>query len=159
MSGNTRQSTIINCAVGPKATCFCVFDARRGVPGPYQFVYVGDRASFYFWHDSGRPECARSSSFMVTWLGESTQTSSDEAVSAGWHPTHTPGDRITLRHQLFGNRLISQGTEHDWAPHSPDLNPLDFWLRGACKGFLYGNRPTIPDELDEAQEKLRTKKA
>ena len=28
----------------------------------------------------------------------------------------------------FGENVISRGAVHPWAPHSPDLNPLDFYL-------------------------------
>ena len=56
-------------------------------------------------------------------------------------PPHTAGETINLLHQLFGNRVISLGTVHEWAPHSPDLNPLDFFLLGAAKGQVYTNKP------------------
>ena len=41
---------------------------------------------------------------------------------------HTAGVTITFLRQLFRNRLIALDTAHDWATHSPDLNPLDYWF-------------------------------
>ena len=41
-------------------------------------------------------------------------------------PPHTAGDTITFLQQLFRNCLVALSTAHDWAPHSPDLNPLDY---------------------------------
>ena len=36
---------------------------------------------------------------------------------------------VTARlNELFGNRIVSLGQEHEWAPRSPDLTPLDFFL-------------------------------
>ena len=47
----------------------------------------------------------------------------------------------------FRNRLVALGTTHDWAPHSPDLNPLDYWFWGAAKGSVYANCPATLDDL------------
>ena len=41
---------------------------------------------------------------------------------------------------------MSLNTDHKWASHSPDLNPLDFWFWGAATGKIYANRPqTLAD--------------
>ena len=37
---------------------------------------------------------------------------------------------MTLLQELFGNRIISRRSGFPWAPHSPDLSPLDFFLWG-----------------------------
>jgi len=54
-------------------------------------------------------------------------------------PSHTAGDTITLLWQLFRNRLVALVTTHDWEPHNPDLNPLDYWFWGADKGSVHAN--------------------
>ena len=64
-------------------------------------------------------------------------------------PPHTAGDTITFLQQLFRNHLASLGTAHDWAPHSPDLNPLDNWFWGAAKGSVYANHPATLDDLKQ----------
>ena len=44
------------------------------------------------------------------------------------------------------DRLISRMCDPEWSPHSPDLNPPDFYLWGYLKDRVYGNNPqTIPD--------------
>ena len=50
------------------------------------------------------------------------------------------------------DRLISRGCdpEAEWASHSPDLNPTDFFLWGYLKDNVYRNNPKIIHELKEA---------
>ena len=48
-------------------------------------------------------------------------------------PPHTEGETIHLLHQLFGNRVISLGTAHEWVPHTSDFNPLDFIILWCCQ--------------------------
>ena len=45
------------------------------------------------------------------------------------------------------NRLLAFGTNHDWAPHSPDLNTLDYWFWAAIKGCVYADTPTTTDHI------------
>ena len=64
-------------------------------------------------------------------------------------PSHTAGDTITFLRQLFRKHLVALGTAHDWAPHSPDVNPLDYCFSGAAKGSVYANLPTTLDDLKQ----------
>ena len=63
---------------------------------------------------------------------------------------HTANGTLELLAEKFGNRVISRRTDHEWAPHSPDLNPLDFFLWGYAKDHVYANNPTTTQELKEA---------
>ena len=54
---------------------------------------------------------------------------------------------LQLLQELFGCHVISKGSEKQWAPHSPGLNPLDYWLWGACKDSVYHNKPGSLEEL------------
>ena len=60
---------------------------------------------------------------------------------------HTSNFALTFLREVFGYRIISRRAEHEWAPHSPDLNPLDFFLWGYLKDRVYGNSPQTLDEL------------
>ena len=40
--------------------------------------------------------------------------------------------------------------EIEWAPHSPDLNPPDFYLWGYFKDNVYENNPQTIPELKRA---------
>ena len=60
---------------------------------------------------------------------------------------HTSNFALNFLRAVFGNRIISKRAEHEWAPHSPDLNPLDFFLWGYLKDRVYGNSPQTIDEL------------
>ena len=56
----------------------------------------------------------------------------------------------------FGQRVISLKTEFEWAAHSPDLSPPDFFLWGYLKGRVYAERPRTINELKEAsREEMR----
>ena len=48
--------------------------------------------------------------------------------------------------------LISLNTDHEWSPHSPDLNPLDFWFWGDAKNVVYANKPVTLAQLKENVE-------
>ena len=41
---------------------------------------------------------------------------------------HTSNDSLNWLRQLFPDRLISRRYDPEWAPHSPDLTPPDFYL-------------------------------
>ena len=62
------------------------------------------------------------------------------------HTAHASLDHLR---GLFRNHLISLNTDHEWAPHNPDLDPLDFWFWGAAKGKVYANRPQTMADLKQ----------
>ena len=60
---------------------------------------------------------------------------------------HTARDSIQLLRTIFSNRLISGFCDVPWAPRSPDLTPLDFFLRRYLKEKVYINRPRTLEDL------------
>ena len=52
--------------------------------------------------------------------------------------------------KTFGDRFISFKTEKVWPPHSPDLNPLDFFLWVYLKEKVYIPKPETLVELKSA---------
>ena len=70
-------------------------------------------------------------------------------------PPHTAGDTITFLWHPFRNHLVALGTSYDWTPHSPDLNPLDYWFWGAAKGSVCVNCPTTLDDLKQVSDHLQ----
>lgn len=59
---------------------------------------------------------------------------------------HTSNASLAYLRQRFPDRLISRRCDPEWSPHSPDLNPPDFYLWGYLKDNVYKNNPpTIPD--------------
>ena len=50
----------------------------------------------------------------------------------------------------FGDRVISLKTNFVWAPYSPDLNPLDFFLWGHLKDVVYRDVPLSLQELKDS---------
>lgn len=58
---------------------------------------------------------------------------------------HTARQSMTMLHQVFGERLISKGL---WPPRSPDLTPLDFFMWGAAKAYVYARNPLNIHQLE-----------
>ena len=59
----------------------------------------------------------------------------------------------TLRTVPFsGSDQSSRRTTAEWAPHSPDLNPCDFYLWGYLKAVSYRGKPVDLEELKQAVE-------
>ena len=80
--------------------------------------------------------CGRLQSF---W--EELQTISDDIQQEwcqqdGSTPHTAAASRLWLQ-QRFPGRVISLKEEVQWAPHSPDLSPLDFFLWGYLKKRVY----------------------
>ena len=63
---------------------------------------------------------------------------------------HTSNETLQWLRKRFGDRLISRRCEIEWAPHSPDLNPPDFYLWGYLKDNVYENNPQTIPELKRA---------
>ena len=55
--------------------------------------------------------------------------------------SHTTNATLEFLKQKFGDRVISQRTNYPWAAHSPDLNPLDFFLWRYIKDHVYADKP------------------
>ena len=62
---------------------------------------------------------------------------------------HTAVETRKLLSEKSEDRLISLKAFHIWAPHSPDLSPLDFFLWGYAKDNVYKNKPTSISELKQ----------
>lgn len=54
--------------------------------------------------------------------------------------------------QVFPNRWIGRRGTVEWAPRSPDLTPLDFFLWGHLKNVVYKCKP---DNIQELKNKIR----
>jgi hypothetical protein len=62
--------------------------------------------------------------------------------------------------EKFDNRWIGRGGEISWAPRSPDMTPLDFFLWGHIKTNIYKTNVRDLDDLKSriSQEILAIKK-
>lgn len=63
---------------------------------------------------------------------------------------HTSNQTLAWLRQRFPDRLISRRCDPEWAPHSPDLNPPDFYLWGYLKDHVYENNPQTIGDLKAA---------
>ena len=67
---------------------------------------------------------------------------------------HTARRVLTWLTDHFEGRVISRFTEKTWASHSPDLNPLDFFLWGHLKDQLLGEQFQTLNDLKSLVERL-----
>ena len=64
------------------------------------------------------------------------------ATRKGWYfqqdgaTPHTTPMVLEWLASKFGDRIISNLTDLEWPPRSPDMSPLDFWFWGACLARL-----------------------
>jgi len=49
---------------------------------------------------------------------------------------HTSNKSLAWLEQRFSDRLISGRCDRQWSPHSPDLNPADFYMWGYLKAVV-----------------------
>ncbi|KAK3743050.1 hypothetical protein RRG08_063916 [Elysia crispata] len=67
---------------------------------------------------------------------------------------HTARRVLTWLTDHFEGRVISRFTEKTWASHSPDLNPLDFFLWGHLKDQMSGEQFQTLNDLKSLVERL-----
>ena len=107
---------------GPKVTEFVAFNAKHSLLGPYWFEENGHTVTT-------NSECYIA--ILDQFHGDLTQKLTQGQLRLAWFMQdsarpHTAHASLKHLRGFFKNRLISFNTDHEWAPHSPDLNPLDF---------------------------------
>lgn len=61
---------------------------------------------------------------------------------------HTSAKTISYLKSVFGSRIISQNTDKlIWPPHSPDLNPLDYWFWATIRELIFHHNPKNKAQL------------
>ena len=63
---------------------------------------------------------------------------------------HTSKESLVWLQQRFPDRLISRRCDPQWSPHSPDLNPPDFYMWRYLKDRVYRNNPQTNPDLKAA---------
>ena len=134
---------------GPKVTAFVAYNATHGLLGPYWFEEDGRTITI-----NGE----RYREVIREFYADLTDMLTDNQLQQAWFmqdgaPPHTARESIECLKELFNARLMSLGTAHEWAPHSPDLNPLDFWLWGAAKDTVYAGKPKTLVQLKQNVER------
>ena len=141
----------VKCLKGPKVTCLVALSADYGTFGPY-----------WFESSTGATVTINSIRYcevinkLVTDLKEKLSTHQYNRcwfMQDGARP-HTANITLDLLKSHFGRRTIGQKLAFEWSPHSPDLNPLDFFFWGALKNQVYENRPTSLADIKENVEKF-----
>ena len=60
---------------------------------------------------------------------------------------HTAHVSLDVLKRRFGDRILSKKAAFPWPARSPDLNPLDFFMRGFLKARVYQAQPRNLTEL------------
>ena len=68
--------------------------------------------------------------------------------------TRTVNATLELLKPNFGHRVISRRTNYPWTAHSPDLNPLDFFLWRYAKDHVHADKPRTFQEQSELLQDL-----
>ncbi|GFX93645.1 putative LOC100569746 [Trichonephila clavipes] len=63
--------------------------------------------------------------------------------------SHSSFATIDLLKDTFGDRLISRFGPVNWPPRSWDLTPLDYFLWGYVKSFVYADKRQTLDHLED----------
>ncbi|GFS78024.1 putative LOC100569746 [Trichonephila clavipes] len=63
---------------------------------------------------------------------------------------HTARATIDLLKDTFGDSLFSRFGPVNWPPRSWDLTPLDYFLWGYVKSFVYADKPQTLDHLKDS---------
>ena len=141
--GNEKPKEIATKPLHPKkCTCWCAL-SEHGIIGPYWFEEDGEtvtvnsvryqnKALQPFWNALGR---RRGVDRSVQWFQQDGASPHTSLESRLWLEDH------------FEDRIVSFKTPYIWSPHSPDLNPLDFFLWGYCKDNVYFDKPATIDQL------------
>ena len=70
--------------------------------------------------------------------------------------SHISNESLAQLQQPFPDWLINRRCDPQWSPHSPDLNPPDFYMWEYLKDRVYGNNSqTIPDLKAEITAAIR----
>ena len=111
---------------GPKVTAWCSLNSKYGMIGPYWFEEEGQTVTV---------NQARYRAIVDRFANDlKTKVSAIDLpkvvfMQDGATP-HTANETIEHLYSVFGDsyNLIGVKLDIEWAPHSPDLNPLDFFL-------------------------------
>ena len=130
------------------------------VCAPKTWIALSYRAvigPFWFQDEKGKTTTVASDGYLtgLRKFWRSLGRRSSCAVEEAWFQQdgatpHTSRVVLAWLQERFGKRLISRKLPNEWPQHSPDLNPLDYFLWGFLKD---GNKPQTIQELKLSIEK------
>lgn len=128
-------------AHSPKITAWCALSAQ-GIIGPYWFEENDETVTIT--QDRYMTVIRR----FIAVLRRRRVLESAWFMQDGATP-HTSKATIEFLRLHFNDRIMSRNTNHVWAPYSPDLNPLDFFLWGYVKSNVYKQPSRTIEELKD----------
>ena len=133
-----------------KTTVWCAISSQ-GIIGPYFFEENGETVTVNgiryraMLQDFFLPELRRlvGRNIRNQWFQQDGAT------------CHTANNTLSLLRDVFGDNLISLRTDKIWPPHSPDLNPPDYYLWGYLKDCVY--RDPVPNDIEQLKTNIRNR--
>ncbi|GFW18829.1 uncharacterized protein TNCV_5132821 [Trichonephila clavipes] len=124
------------------------------VPDFHKRILFSDEAPFWLNSYVNKQNCRNWSEANPQVYVETTVTSRKTDCLELWFQQdsatcHTARAAIDLLKDTFGDRLISRFGPVNWPPRSCDLTPLDYFLWGYVKSFVYANQPQTLDHLED----------
>ena len=147
--GTEKPDEVLTAPLHPeKVTVWMALRRGGGVIGP-----------FFFEDEQGRTVTVNQGRYIEQvltpfWeeLGEKvgTERRGREWFQQDGATPHTAQKPLQWLRERFHGKLVSLKTDVEWAPNSPDLSPLDFFLWGHLKARVYTHKPRTTTELKEA---------
>jgi len=133
---------------GPKVTAWCALNSKYGMMGPYWFEEDGQTVTV----NQVRYRTVIDHFFQDLKSTVTTRDLPKVVFMQDGAPPHTANETIEHLYSKFGDcyNVIGVKLDIEWAPHSPDLNPLDFFFWGAAKAEIYKNSPRTLADLKES---------
>ena len=117
----------------PKVTVWCALSSQ-GIIGPFFFENGASQTSPSI--PGANLPCSNTSCGPAR-SAKCTDTLNQQWLQQDGATAHTSRANLAWLHERLEGRLISRRAAVTWPPHSPDLTPLDFYLRGCLKSVVY----------------------
>ena len=145
--GTEKPDEVLNRPLhSKKVTVWIAMRHGAGVIGP-----------FFFEDEDGAATTINSARYISTalepfWkhLQEMFKNCNREWFQQDGAAPHTAREALDWLNGHFPSQHISLKAAVQWAPRSPDLNPLDFFMWGFLKDRVYSGKPATTDELKTA---------
>ena len=127
-----------------KCTAWCAI-STHGIIGPYWFEDFETGEAAVVNQERYRQVLTKFWTALLRRVGESKRKR--QWFQQDGATPHTAKQTLQWLKKRFYSRVISLKTDQPWPPHSPDLNPPDFFLWGFLKDRVYATKPRSIEEL------------
>lgn len=127
-----------------KCTAWCAISSN-GIIGPYWFEDIETKKAVAVNQERYKHVLTKFWAALLRRVGEAKRKR--QWFQQDGATPHTAKQTLKWLEDRFHGRVISLKTNQPWPPHSPDLNPPDFFLWGYLKDRVYTSKPRTIEEL------------